>query len=124
MGKALNAASTSDIIDLAGVLGLHSMMNQEQYHSAQSEKWADRPDPTTGWSGMNYFLNKILNLNLNRSKLWDLYLLSMATKMLAFENEKKTSSKGISNSKRKLKIKSGMKGFKCQNYALIIEKYF
>ena len=55
MGKALNAASTSDIIDLAGVLGLHSMMNQEQYHSAQSEKWADRPDPTTGWSGMNYF---------------------------------------------------------------------
>ena len=77
MGKALNAASTSDIIDLAGVLGLHSMMNQEQYHSAQSEKWADRPDPTTGWSGMNYFLNKILNLNLNRSKLWDLYLLSM-----------------------------------------------
>ena len=54
MGKALNAASTSDIIDLAGVLGLHSMMNQEQYHSAQSEKWADRPDPTTGWSGMSY----------------------------------------------------------------------
>lgn len=52
MGKALNAASTSDIIDLAGVLGLHSMMNQEQYHSAQSEKWADRPDPTTGWSGI------------------------------------------------------------------------
>ena len=52
----------------------------------------------------------------------------MATKMLAFENEKKTSSKGISNSKRKLKIKSGMKGFKAkllrQNYALIIEKYF
>ena len=49
--KALKAASTSDIIDLAGVLGLHSMMNQEQFHSAQSEKWADRPDPTTGWSG-------------------------------------------------------------------------
>ena len=49
--KALKAASTSDIIDLAGVLGLHSMMNQEQYHSAQSDKWAERPDPTTGWSG-------------------------------------------------------------------------
>jgi serine/threonine protein kinase len=43
--KALKAASTSDIIDLAGVLGLHSMMNQEQFHSAQSDKWADRPDP-------------------------------------------------------------------------------
>lgn len=50
--KALIGASTSDIIDLAGVLGLHSMMNQEQYHSAQSEKWSDKPDPTTGWSGV------------------------------------------------------------------------
>ena len=50
--KALKGASTSDIIDLAGVLGLHSMMNQEQYHSAQSEKWAPRPDPSTGWSGV------------------------------------------------------------------------
>lgn len=50
--KALKEANTSDIIDLAGVLGLHSMMNQEQYHSAQSEKWADRPDPSTGWSGV------------------------------------------------------------------------
>jgi len=50
--KALKAASTSDIIDLAGVLGLHSMMNQEQFHSAQSDKWADRPDPTTGWGGI------------------------------------------------------------------------
>jgi len=50
--KALKDASTTDIIDLAGVLGLHSMMNQEQYHSAQSDKWAPRPDPTTGWSGV------------------------------------------------------------------------
>merc|ERR1712110_656187 len=50
--KALIGASTSDIIDLAGVLGLHSMMNQEQYHSAQSEKWSDKPDPATGWSGV------------------------------------------------------------------------
>ena len=31
---------------------MHSMMNQEQYHSAQSEKWSDKPDPTTGWSGV------------------------------------------------------------------------
>jgi len=28
------------------------MMNQEQFHSAQSDKWADRADPTTGWSGI------------------------------------------------------------------------
>ena len=50
--KALKGATTNDIIDLAGVLGLHSMMNQEQYHSAQSDKWAPRPDPSTGWSGV------------------------------------------------------------------------
>lgn len=50
--KALKDASTNDIIDLAGVLGLHSMMNQEQYHSAQDEKWAPKPDPTTGWMGV------------------------------------------------------------------------
>ena len=50
--SALKAASTSEIIDLAGILGMHSMMNQEQYHSAQSEKWASPADPTTGWSGV------------------------------------------------------------------------
>lgn len=50
--NALNSASTSEIIDLAGILGLHSMMNQDQYHSAQSDKWADRADPSTGWSGV------------------------------------------------------------------------
>lgn len=52
--KALREATTNDIIDLAGVLGLHSMMNQEQYHAAQTdnEKFASRPDPTTGWQGI------------------------------------------------------------------------
>jgi hypothetical protein len=35
---ALNNASTAEIVDLAGILGLHSMMNQDQYHSAQSDK--------------------------------------------------------------------------------------
>lgn len=49
---ALKAANTSDVIDLAGILGLHSMMNQDQYHSAQSDKWADTPDPTVGWNGV------------------------------------------------------------------------
>ncbi len=50
--QALKAASTNEIIDLAGILGLHSMMNQEQYHSAQSEKWSSPVDPNTGWSGV------------------------------------------------------------------------
>ena len=36
--SALNNASTAEIVDLAGILGLHSMMNQDQFHSAQSDK--------------------------------------------------------------------------------------
>eukprot|EP00096_Caligus_rogercresseyi_P016620 TRINITY_DN936_c0_g1_i4.p1 TRINITY_DN936_c0_g1~~TRINITY_DN936_c0_g1_i4.p1 ORF type:complete len:424 (-),score=188.59 TRINITY_DN936_c0_g1_i4:1697-2968(-) len=49
---ALNAASTEEIVDLAGILGLHSMMNQDQFHSAQSDKWADKADPSIGWNGI------------------------------------------------------------------------
>lgn len=49
---ALKNASTSEIVDLAGILGLHAMMNQDQYHSAQSEKWAQRADPSLGWNGV------------------------------------------------------------------------
>lgn len=49
---ALNGASTAEIVDLAGILGLHSMMNQDQFHSAQSDRWADKADPTIGWNGI------------------------------------------------------------------------
>ncbi|CAB4058095.1 TMOD [Lepeophtheirus salmonis] len=49
---ALNTATTDEIVDLAGILGLHSMMNQDQFHSAQSDKWADKPDPSIGWNGI------------------------------------------------------------------------
>eukprot|EP00095_Tigriopus_kingsejongensis_P001615 snap_masked-scaffold289_size220122-processed-gene-1.0 protein:Tk01615 transcript:snap_masked-scaffold289_size220122-processed-gene-1.0-mRNA-1 annotation:"tropomodulin" len=49
---ALSSASTDEIVDLAGILGLHSMMNQDQFHSAQSDKWAKRADPTIGWNGI------------------------------------------------------------------------
>lgn len=49
---ALNSASTDEIVDLAGILGLHSMMNQDQFHSAQSDKWADKADPNIGWNGI------------------------------------------------------------------------
>jgi len=34
--EALSSATTSEIIDLAGILGLHSIMNQDQYHGLQS----------------------------------------------------------------------------------------
>jgi tropomodulin len=30
----LNGATDSDLVDLAGILGLHSMMNQDQYHAS------------------------------------------------------------------------------------------
>ena len=50
--SALNGASTAEIVDLAGILGLHSMMNQDQFHAAQSDKWADRADPSIGWNGV------------------------------------------------------------------------
>jgi len=49
---ALKGATTAEIVDLAGILGLHSMMNQEQFHAAQSDKWADRADPALGWNGI------------------------------------------------------------------------
>jgi len=48
---ALSSASADEIVDLAGIMGLHSIMNQDQYHASQSEK-APRPDPTIGWNGI------------------------------------------------------------------------
>jgi len=50
--SALNGASTAEIVDLAGILGLHSMMNQDQFHAAQSDKWAKKADPEIGWNGI------------------------------------------------------------------------
>jgi len=48
---ALSSASTDEIVDLAGIMGLHSMMNQDQYHASQSDK-APRADPDIGWRGV------------------------------------------------------------------------
>jgi len=50
--EALAEASTHDLVDLAAILGFHSMMNQEQYHQHESYKWAERADPTTGFDGI------------------------------------------------------------------------
>jgi len=50
--NALKGASTAEIVDLAGILGLHSMMNQDQFHAAQSDKWAGKADPEIGWNGI------------------------------------------------------------------------
>ena len=49
---ALNEASTQDMIDLAGIMGLHSMINQEQYHHAVSDKFDNDVDPEMGWDGI------------------------------------------------------------------------
>jgi len=48
---ALNDASTQDMIDLAGIMGLHSMINQEQYHAAVTNK-SDELDQDFGWDGV------------------------------------------------------------------------
>jgi len=48
---ALSSATTDEIVDLAGIMGLHSMMNQDQYHASQSEK-APKPDQSTGLYGV------------------------------------------------------------------------
>ena len=48
---ALNDASTQDMIDLAGIMGLHSLINQEQYHAAVSNK-GDREEDKVGWDGV------------------------------------------------------------------------
>ena len=34
-----------------GIMGLHSMMNQDQYHASQSSK-VPRADPEVGWNGV------------------------------------------------------------------------
>lgn len=36
--NALSTATESDLVDLAGILGLHSMLNQEQYYSSITNK--------------------------------------------------------------------------------------
>lgn len=48
---ALNEASTQDMIDLAGIMGLHSLINQDQYHASLSDKSA-KVDPNIGWDGV------------------------------------------------------------------------
>lgn len=43
--RALNAATESDLVDLAGILGLHSMLNQDQYYASitnKSQKLGDK----------------------------------------------------------------------------------
>lgn len=36
--EALKNASEEDLVDLAGILGLHSMLNQDQYHASITNK--------------------------------------------------------------------------------------
>lgn len=50
--EALANASSAEIVDLAGILGLHSLMNQEQYHEIQSEKWDSKSDRNVAWNGV------------------------------------------------------------------------
>jgi len=48
---ALGDASTQDMIDLAGIMGLHSLINQEQYHAATKGE-GEHPEDNVGWDGI------------------------------------------------------------------------
>lgn len=59
--KALSTATESDLVDLAGILGLHSMLNQEQYYSSITNK-SQRP-------GDNKFESIVKSTPLKPSKI-------------------------------------------------------
>ena len=67
----LNEASTQDMIgtylfdlvcflDLAGIMGLHSLINQDQYHASLSDKSA-KVDPNIGWDGVTKVRAQVLS---------------------------------------------------------------
>lgn len=52
---ALGDASTQDMVDLAGIMGLHSLINQDQYHHAVGAKAhykEQQLDSDMGWDGI------------------------------------------------------------------------
>jgi len=52
---ALGDASTQDMIDLAGIMGLHSLINQDQYHHAVGARASHKETPLdtdVGWDGI------------------------------------------------------------------------
>ena len=52
---ALDDASTQDMVDLAGIMGLHSLINQDQYHHALGARTSHLPttvDEEQGWDGI------------------------------------------------------------------------
>ena len=50
--SAFADAEAHDMVDLAAILGFHSMMTQEQWHHAHGTKWVDMPCPSLGWDGI------------------------------------------------------------------------
>lgn len=50
--EVLANATSAEIVDLAGILGLHSLMNQDQYHATQSEKWHLSSGKSTTWDSV------------------------------------------------------------------------
>jgi len=55
---ALSSATADEIVDLAGIMGLHSLMNQDQFHASQCNEdtkiagQVPKPDPSIGWKGV------------------------------------------------------------------------
>jgi len=64
---ALSSATADELVDLAGVMGLHSFLNQDQFNAVQERwdsqpqkdlkhvpskiQWSAKPDPNIGWTG-------------------------------------------------------------------------
>ena len=42
--RALSEATEADLVDLAGILGLHSMLNQDQFHNSILNKGQNKGD--------------------------------------------------------------------------------
>ncbi|VDN04102.1 unnamed protein product [Thelazia callipaeda] len=60
LNDALNAAHEKDLVDLAGILGMHSLLNQPQYYNALKGKSQDEATGTTFRGVVRAFEAKIL----------------------------------------------------------------
>jgi len=49
---AFAEASDNEVVDLAAILGFHSMMTQDQWHESHGTKFAGKADANLGWDGI------------------------------------------------------------------------
>ena len=51
-GKIQKYFHFSKVVDLAAILGFHSMMTQDQWHESHGTKFAGKADANLGWDGI------------------------------------------------------------------------